>query len=204
MPDIDTSKLEAVNTMLSLIGEAPVNSLTTAQTEDVQLAIRTLDEVDRQVQGLGWHWNTDQKVKITRGSDNKYAWQADWIRFDTTPGKYTTVDIVRRGQFLYDVKNSTDIFALETIEGHAVKYLDWDDLPESARAYTFVRAARIFMNRTIGDEERAGYAADDERRAWHLLSEEESDQSDANIFDSGVPVLVHRPGGGGLLPGVPL
>ncbi len=53
-----TSKLSAVNTLLAIIGEAPVNSLNPPLTGDASLAERTLDEVSREVQGAGWSWNT--------------------------------------------------------------------------------------------------------------------------------------------------
>jgi len=53
-----TSKLSAVNTLLAIIGEAPVNSLNAPLTGDASLAERTLDEVSREVQGAGWSWNT--------------------------------------------------------------------------------------------------------------------------------------------------
>ena len=49
-----TTKLMAVNTMLSVIGEAPVNTLAaTSQTADVILAQNLLDEVSREVQAAG-------------------------------------------------------------------------------------------------------------------------------------------------------
>lgn len=202
MPDIDTSKLEAINTMLALIGEAPVNSLTEGLTEDVQIALRTLDQVGRAVQGVGWHWNTDNGIKIQADGAGKFPWQTDWIRFDTVQGKYTDLDLVRRGEFLYDRENSTFTPPHTELEGEAVKYLDWDDLPEAARNYIMIRAARIFLNMTVGDRDRSGYAAEDERAAWRQLNEEEADQSDASLFDTDLNRKIRRPGGGGLLPGL--
>jgi len=45
-----TSKLQAVNTLLSIVGEAPVNGLTAPLTGDVALADRTLDEISTEIQ----------------------------------------------------------------------------------------------------------------------------------------------------------
>ena len=53
-----TTKLKAVNTLLSIIGEAPVNSLTPPLTGDTSLAESVLDEISTEVQGGGWSWNT--------------------------------------------------------------------------------------------------------------------------------------------------
>ena len=49
-----TSKLSAVNTLLAIIGEAPVNSLNAPLTGDASLAERTLDEVSREVIPFLW------------------------------------------------------------------------------------------------------------------------------------------------------
>ena len=53
-----TSKLKAVNILLSVIGEAPVNNLTPPLTGDASLAERVLDEISTEVQSSGWSWNT--------------------------------------------------------------------------------------------------------------------------------------------------
>ena len=49
MPLTVTSKLEAVNTMLTSIGEIPVSSITSATTNDVSIAIQILDHVSSSV-----------------------------------------------------------------------------------------------------------------------------------------------------------
>ena len=50
-----TTKLEAVNVMMTSIGETPVNTITSATTTDVSIAISILDNVSREVQSVGWH-----------------------------------------------------------------------------------------------------------------------------------------------------
>ena len=208
MPDIDTSELEAVNTMLALIGEAPVNSLTTNVTADVAMAKRTLEEQNRSLQVQGWHWNTDRDLTITPDVNGRYAWQTDWIRFDTErPGRTvlgsTTraqrtyhpadVDITRRGEFLWNLATGTNVFSQDQLQGHVVRYLAWEDLPESARTYLMIRAARIFLNRTLGDETRSGHAFQDEQRAFHILQTDETDQAEHNILTTGAwPQMIRR------------
>ena len=53
-----TTELQAVNTMLSTIGEAPVNSITGTTTVDVSVAKNILDETSMSVQSQGWNFNT--------------------------------------------------------------------------------------------------------------------------------------------------
>ena len=57
-----TSKLEAVNQMLSTIGQSRISTLATAgEANDAQ---KILEEVDRAVQSEGWHFNKFYKVKF--------------------------------------------------------------------------------------------------------------------------------------------
>ena len=66
-----TTHLEAINTMLSTIGEAPVNSLTGSLPTDASMAKNILDEVNREVQSGGWKFNTSYKATLSRNTDNK-------------------------------------------------------------------------------------------------------------------------------------
>ena len=66
-----TTKLEAINTLLSNVGEAPVNSLSGSLTSDVRLAQNILDEVSRDVQSAGWHFNTEKEVPLAPNSENQ-------------------------------------------------------------------------------------------------------------------------------------
>ena len=59
-----TTELEAVNTMLSGIGEAPVNSLSEV-TADVSLARHILNETSREVQLEGFQWNVEDNYPLT-------------------------------------------------------------------------------------------------------------------------------------------
>jgi len=201
MPNPDTSQLEAVNTMLALIGATAVSSLSNQTSEDVVLAIRTLEEVNREVQGLGWHWNTDLDQTITADADGRHAWQDDWFRFDPLPGVNPNIDVRREGDFLHDRRTGSNVFGSDgsSLKGDIVRYLGWTSIPETARGYIMKRAARIFLTRQVGDETRAGYGIDDERRARLVMVEADTQQADYSIFDTGVaPYVRHRPGGSGL------
>ena len=50
------TKLEAVNIMLSAIGEAPVNRLSSGLVE-AETAETILNQINRSVQAEGWHFN---------------------------------------------------------------------------------------------------------------------------------------------------
>ena len=59
------TELEAVNVLLTTIGEAPVNTLTGNQVTDVTIARQVLNEVSREVQSQGWYFNTENGVTLT-------------------------------------------------------------------------------------------------------------------------------------------
>ena len=78
-----TSELEAINTMLGVIGESPINDLSAVnQTTDVILAKDILTEVSREVQSQGWYFNCEKDVKITPTADNEILIPANAARID--------------------------------------------------------------------------------------------------------------------------
>jgi len=202
MPNADTSKLEAVNTILALVGEDEVNSLDTNVSADTALAIRTLEEVNRALQSRGWHWNTDREVTITANASSQFEWQADWIRADTDPDRYSDVDLVRRGQYLFNKhrEKNTNVFSRTTIKVDIVRYLPWIDLPEEARHAIMIKAARVFAFRALGDELRSGYAQLDENTAMEALIQAENEQADYSYESRGAPALARRDGGNSTFP----
>lgn len=59
-----TTELEAVNAMLSAIGEAPVATVDDNEDEDVLLVVRTLRNAAREVQAQGWKFNTEFNLPL--------------------------------------------------------------------------------------------------------------------------------------------
>ena len=58
----------------------------------------------------------------------------------------------------------------------------FEDMPDSARHYVTLSAARKFQKRIIGSDTLDGYNADDESRAWLSLQRDERATRDTNIF----------------------
>lgn len=165
--------------MLSVIGQAPTNSLTEGVTTDVTLAIQVLDEETRHVQSEGWLWNTDREFKVQQQTgEDRFEWGSDWAKFDVDERDYD-LDIVRRGGYLYNRAKSTYDLGQTTLTGTVVRYLDWDDMPQPARAYITARAARIYLSRTIPDSERLVHAREAEESARNELVAHETDQGGA-------------------------
>lgn len=175
-----TTKLEAVNSMLGHIGESPVNSISNANLPvSVSTAMSVLDEVSKEVQTEGWHFNTEIDVKYTP-SNGSITVGTDIIQFDPVD---TSLDIVQRGTTLFDRKNNTTTFTSD-LTVNQIRLLDYDNLPEVARRYITLKASRIFQGRIIGSKELEALIARDEYTARANLQEADSRTSDRTIFDN--------------------
>ena len=99
-----TTELEAVNTILSTIGEAPLSTLTGSLPVDGTTAKNILNEISREVQSAGWHFNTQYKVDLTRDNSNKVPIGTDVVRVQLNV-KYdkSSYDVVQRGNKLEDI-----------------------------------------------------------------------------------------------------
>ena len=188
-----TTKLEAVNTVLATVGSSPVSALTGAQSADVRMAISTLDEVSREIQTVGWHFNTDEKVPLAPDPVTlEIVLASSIVRCDMEEFYANGLDIVQRGQRLYDRTNRTYQFG-STLYATIVTLLEWDDLPEPARRYITIRASRLFNDRMVGSVEHHQFTAMDEMQARAALFEFEGDTADYSVFDHwSVGRILHR------------
>ena len=176
-----TSKLDAVNIMLSSIGEAPVSSLSSGLIE-AEIAETILDTVDREVQSMGWNFNTELKKNFAQDVSGQILLPADILRADATY-QVNSKDLVQRGLKMYDKKNHTFVIGSAT-ELDVVVQLVFDDLPEVAKRYIVLRASRIFQDRVVGSGTLHDFQQGDEQAALMLLREFDTDLEDHNIFDN--------------------
>ncbi len=177
-----TNKLQAINTMLSAIGEPPVNSLA-AQRADSLIAQTILDETSRDILSYGWQFNTDENVVMTPETNTGFLYISDSVvRVDIAYTDDTvTLEVVIRGNRLYNRLTSSYVFT-EALTTSQVILLDFDDLPEIAKRYIVIRASRIFQDRVVGSATLHGFEMQDEITALARLTEYENEVGDYNIF----------------------
>lgn len=175
-----STKLEAINDLLESIGESPVNSVSNSGLEEADLASSMIDRVSRQVQKRGWHWNTLERYVIDPDGSNNITLPSSTLKVDTS-GKDKYKNYVQRGARLYDKTNNTfTITTATTVD--IVLFLSFSDLPEAARDYITMRAARRFQQRLFGSDVLAAFNAEDEQQAWFDLLDNESDNADYNML----------------------
>lgn len=162
------STLEAVNQLLSSIGEAPVSSLEDDKTPDVSAAQEKLAFVSRDVQARGFDWNTDYDYVLAVGTGDKVAVPEDalLIEFTRLPNE---PDPVQRGRFFWDRANHTFEFEEELTAMKIVWLLDFEEMPQPASSYVLARAKREFISERLDASQVPPDLYENERRKWAEL-----------------------------------
>lgn len=208
-----TTELEAVNAMRSAVGEAPLTDLTSTAT-DVTMAVNILRNATREVQSMGWRFNTEFGYELApsqtlawSGSDGSSDTlnvftpptglidytvtpcdgQVGWNRLDTTLRPPRTAGLNLPLVF-YDRAKNRDGFAQSErpfLYINPTWLFDFVALPEAARRYITVRAAREYAEQVQGSGEQGAFSEKDELFALRNLKRLEGMDDDCNMFNNG-------------------
>lgn len=178
------TELQAVNRLLALAGEPPVNTLTTTIPE-VLHAVEVLSVVSSEVQAVGWHFNTDESIKLTPAQDGTIAVPTNAIRLDASD---TSLDVVVRAGKLYDKQSHTNTFS-EPVEADIVWLFAFDDLPLVAQHYITLRASRRFLREHLGPSSADAQLAQDELNAFMRLQDADGANADYNLLEGNPDTL---------------
>ena len=146
-----TTELEAVNECLENIGQAPVSSISGDLGVDAQIALNFVRKVNRELQSKGWHWNTEKNFPLSPNVDKDILLPSGTLAVDST-GDDRDRDLVQRGPRLYDRDNHTYSFD-KTVHVEITIALTFEEMPETARRYIAMKAARVFQNRIENRED---------------------------------------------------
>ena len=175
-----TSFLEAVNRVLQMLGEAPVNSLQgkfglAKQAED------SLNDVSRTLQTEGWSFNTDLEKTLERNSSNEIELSSNVSRVVVDNLEYPDIDVVQRGDKLYDRRNNRYTFDEDLIVDMTT-ILEWDLLPEHARQYITIKAGRQLQEAIIGSSDLTKLNLTQELEARSAFLEEETSKTEHSML----------------------
>jgi hypothetical protein len=175
------TELDAINVLLVSAEQAPVADLTATGLYPLDKARGILTETSRVVQSVGWKFNTEDGYPLTRQPDGTLPLPDNLLSFDTDDSFLYSVTPVQRGARMYDSKAHSYTFTVD-LTGTAVFLLEWDELPQPARHYITIRAARTMQGRSSVGEATYRYSQDEEQAAMLALSSYESEVGDHNML----------------------
>lgn len=142
------TKIDAVNLILSSVGDSPVDTLEEHDNVDVDNAVRLLDSISRSVQARGWDFNSYESYRLKPDMYTKHIrYNPHFIHFRAVDGR----TIVKRGGLLYDMTNQSDKFEND-IDLNVIMAVDFEDMPQCFKDYTTAQAAVKFQQRYMGDD----------------------------------------------------
>ena len=190
------TELEAINRMLSAIGQAPVNAVETTNP-DVAICQRTLRQVSQEVQSEGWTFNTYYNEEVSPDADGRivirqvnfddsrdYCLQMD-LSYNTffARNKDTIAKVEGANVCLYDKTNFTYDWGSDPVEVDKVMYLaDLSGLPPAAANYIVNKASARASMRTVGDGQQYSILKQEEEYARVQLQQYETTQGDYTFF----------------------
>ena len=176
------SELEAINLMLATIGESPVSSLSNSGDLHISMALQFLYDASREVQTVGWHFNYEEEYPLALNLNYELVTPSNTLSLDVSDVD-SSYDVTMRGNRLYDRKNHTYTFD-KALKVDIVFFLPWNDLPQPARQYIAILAARRFQRRVQGDDAIEKVTAVEEGMAKAQLEDFESTARDYNMADN--------------------
>ena len=174
------TELEAVNSLLSAIGEAAVSSLETATTVEVTQAKNLLSNVNRETQQKGWHFNTEWDVSLTRDINNKIPIGSSILSIYIEQ-KLTTIRGIQGVMYIYDLDNNTFTWTENITNAVTITLLDFQDTPQAVRQYVTTKAARIFQEEIIGQVSAEQINRTEEMETYADLLDDEAERAGYNV-----------------------
>jgi len=178
-----STKLDAVNSLLTAVGEYPVSNLVDDIAE-AQIAIQVIDEVSRELQSRGWSWNTRRKAKLIPDTNNNIFVPTNVTRVDATDVNGWNDRNQRftiRNSKLFNMVDFTATFETE-VYADLVYLWDFDDLPEEARRFITLDAQHRYMNRVVGADADMAQVQAQASRAYVALKQDEGKNADRNVL----------------------
>lgn len=180
------TKLEAVTKVLAAAGQRPPGSLDTGGSSDASEAERLLDEIDLEVQSLGWHFNTVDKETFSPNGSNQIVLGTHIIRAD---GYSLSPDLTVRGVLLVDRSDNTTTNFTSSVELTYVYRASWGCIPNEVQDWIAAEAALRFVEQRVNRthpqypvlRQRAHRnALEKKTHAW----QGDIDQSDLNLLST--------------------
>ena len=178
-----TSELEAVNIILGVVGENPVNSLDVSGLANVDIARQVLHDISREVQSQDWNFNTEYDYPLPRTIDGNIIVPPDTLKLDLVDDLIGRADPVQRGDKLYDRKTRSWVFT-EDLRFDITFFLPFEQIPEQVRRYISIRAARFFQRRFLSSNDINAFTEEEEWAARAGALAADASTADYNMAEN--------------------
>ena len=174
------TELDAVNEIISVIGESPLNTLEELKNVDAINALRILRSISRQEQARGWSFNIISEHTLTPDAyTGRIRWQDNYLFLKGSGGE----KLVHSGDYVKDLSTGETTFN-NPITCEAILLIPFEELPDVMRTYIVTKAAFKFQSRYFGDDSMVQITTQELPEAWMHLQEYEMDNNDYNILDN--------------------
>ena len=148
------TELDAVNEMLSVIGESPVNTLENLQI----ISEHTL--------------NPDTYTKRIKWADN-------YLYLKGNNGE----KLIKNGEYIKDLSTGDTTFN-SPISAEVILLVPFEEMPEPMRSYIIAKASFSFQTRAMGSSDLTNITQSTVQEAWMRLQEYELDNNTYNMLDN--------------------
>ena len=175
------TELSSVNSILGIIGQAPITSLEFTNPE-IAFIYQLLGDASKDIQNEGWSFNTELHYPLARNADGKIAIANNMLRVDLSDGQVNRhFDTVKRDGFLYDKVNHTDVWQAD-IYADIVWWFTYEDMPSVFKRYATYKAGTRAATQMVGNPQLAQLLGAQELQARAACMEYECNQGDYSMF----------------------
>ena len=171
------STLEVVNSMLGLLGELPVNSITDPHTL-IPAALAAITNQNALVQVDFWWFNVEYPTLIPQAGSGLILLPEDAASVDSLT-QYPRLAV--RGNRLYNLDAITDVFT-QPMRVRLHRVLPFSDAPASARAHIAAKAKLEFQMAYDGDSTKAQIIQQEIKETYIRLHSEHIRNAKANML----------------------
>ena len=175
------TELSAVNSILGAIGQSPITTLN-FQNPEISYIYNIFEEVIKDTLNEGWHFNTENHVKVSPDSSGNITIPTNYLRYDYSDGQADRqVDLVRRDGKLYDLVSHTDVFDHD-MELDVVYMYTFTDIPSAHQRYIISKASTRAATQLVTNPQLVKLLQQQEALARASLMEYECEQGDPSFF----------------------
>lgn len=171
------STLEVVNSMLGLLGELPVNSITDPHTL-IPAALAAITNQNALVQVDFWWFNVEYPTLIPQAGSGLILVPEDAASVDSLT-QYPRLAV--RGSRLYNLDDITDVFT-QPLRVRLHRVLPFSDAPAIARAHIAAKAKLEFQMAYDGDSTKAQIIQQEIKETYIRLHSEHIRNAKANML----------------------